>query len=210
MNAARCLPVLPGALALALAPALAGADALATLEEFLKIETFRANFVQQVHGEDATETVSEGTVLFHRPGRFRWEYLSPDPYLILTDGLHLLIYDPMLQQAYVQPTMTALGSAPLMLLLDRRGVFEDFRADYVDHGDALDWVKLEPRTDDTQFVRFDVGFERGAIARLILYDRFKQRTVVRFHGVESGIPIPQDVFRADLPEGVDVIGGHLR
>ncbi len=220
MNGARLSPVssvaagawaLVSALVLTLASPPAAADALERLDEFFKVETFRANFVQRVYdGEGEAEAVSEGVVLFHRPGRFRWEYVSPDPYLILTDGLHLLIYDAALQQAYVQPTMTALGSAPLMLLLDRRGVFEDFRVDYVDHGDDLDWARLEPRTDDTQFVRFDVGFDRDAIVHVIFYDRFEQRTVVRFHDAETGISIPQETFRADLPEDVDVIGDHLR
>lgn len=201
----RTSPAFLAVLAWALSPPVC-ADALKKLDAFFQVETFRARFVQQVHAEDdAPEIVSEGSVSFHRPGRFRWEYVSPDPYLILTDGPRLLIYDPALQQAYVQSTMATLGSAPLMLLLDRRNVFEDFRVDYVEHGDNLDWVKLEPRADDTQFVRFDVGFDRDTLARIVLYDRFGQRTVVRFHGVERGGSIPRDTFRVDLPEGVDVI-----
>ena len=207
--AAASVPILT--LVLVLAPPLACADALERLDEFFKLETFRANFVQQVYSDEGVvEAISEGVVSFHRPGRFRWEYVTPDPYLILTDGLNLLIYDPSLQQAHVQPTKTALGSAPLMLLLDQRGVFEDFRVDYVGHGDDLEWARLEPRTDDTQFVRFDVGFDRDALVRIIFYDRFEQRTVVRFHGVETGVSIPRETFRADLPEDVDVIGDHLR
>ncbi len=210
----RQCPALPGALALlVLAPQPAFGDALRNLDAFFKVETFRANFVQRVYTtSDEPGTVSEGTALFRRPGRFRWEYTLPEPLLIITDGLHLLIYDSILRQAYVQPTMTALGSAPLLLLLhgNRRSMFEDFRVEYVEHGDDLEWVRLEPKADDTEFVRFDVGFKGGLLTSMVLYDRFEQRTVIRFNGVETEVAIPPEMFRASLPEGVDVIGSHLR
>jgi len=199
---------------LALPAAPAFGDVLRDLDNFFKVETFRANFVQQVYAADGgePETVSEGAAMFHRPGRFRWEYTLPDPLLIITDGLHLLIYDSALRQAYVQPTMSALGSAPLLLLLhgSSRSMFEDFRVGYIEHGDDLQWARLKPRADDTEFVQFDVGFKDGVLAGMVLYDRFGQRTRVRFNGVETEISIAPERFRVNLPEGVDIIGSHLR
>lgn len=208
----RALAGVAGVVALLAPPAFG--DVLRDLDAFFKIETFRANFVQQVHAADGgePETVSEGVALFHRPGRFRWEYALPDPLLIITDGLHLLIYDSELRQAYVQPTMTALGSAPLLLLLhgSSRSMFEDFRVEYVEHGDGLEWLRLKPKADDTGFEQFDVGFKDGMLASMVLYDRFGQRTRVRFNGVETEVAIPAEKFRVNLPEGVDIIGSHLR
>lgn len=211
----RALAGVAGVVALLALPAPpAFGDALRDLDAFFKIETFRANFVQQVYAADGgePETVSEGVALFHRPGRFRWEYALPDPLLIITDGLHLLIYDSELRQAYVQPTMSALGSAPLLLLLhgSHRSMFEDFRVEYIEHGDDLEWLRLKPKADDTGFVQFDVGFKGGMLASMVLYDRFGQRTRVRFNGVETGVAIPAERFRVNLPEGVDIIGSHLR
>jgi len=208
----RALAGVAGVVALLAPPAFG--DALRDLDAFFKIETFRANFVQQVYAADGgePETVSEGVALFHRPGRFRWEYALPDPLLIITDGLHLLIYDSVLRQAYVQPTMTALGSAPLLLLLhgNSRSMFEDFRVEYIEHGDDHEWIRLKPKADDTGFVQFDVGFKGGVLAGMVLYDRFGQRTRVRFNGVETEIAIAPERFRVNLPEGVDIIGSHLR
>jgi len=208
----RALAGAAGVVALLAPPAFG--DALRDLDAFFKIETFRANFVQQVYAADGgePETVSEGVALFHRPGRFRWEYALPDPLLIITDGLHLLIYDSVLRQAYVQPTMTALGSAPLLLLLhgNSRSMFEDFRVEYIEHGDDHEWIRLKPKADDTGFVQFDVGFKGGVLAGMVLYDRFGQRTRVRFNGVETEIAIAPERFRVNLPEGVDIIGSHLR
>lgn len=192
------------------APLHVFAAAFAQLERFFEVTTFKAFFIQQVY-DDRKELleISEGTVWFNRPGRFRWEYHKPDEYIIVTDGLNLLAYDPALSQAYVRPTVEALGTAPLVLLLNRRGVLDDFRVDTLPDRDGLEWVQLTPRVDDSEFIRFEAGFSQHGIQKMTLFDRFDQRIEIQFHEVQTGIAVPPEQFRLHLPKGTDVIGNYL-
>ena len=187
------------------------ANTLDALNIFFKSETFRADFEQVVYSAEGQKIdESKGYTLFHRPGRFRWEYISPEPYLILTDGLNLLIYDIPLKQAYMRPTLSTLGKAPLMLLLDKRAAVDDFHIDTIAadaHSDisGVDWLRLIPKTDDTDFVYFDIGFKEGTLSNLILYDHFDQYTKIYFDDVQINPQFSKDHFRIQLPEDVDII-----
>lgn len=189
----------------------AHADTLAKLDIFFKSETFRANFDQEVYSSEGQKIdESEGFVLFHRPGRFRWEYVFPEPYLILTDGLELLIYDVPLKQAYLRPTLTTLGKAPLMLLLDKRTAIDDFYIDTISGNNypdikMVDWLRLIPKVDDTDFVYIDIGFREDRLSYLILYDHFDQYTKIYLYDVQANPQFKKDYFRIELPEDVDVI-----
>ncbi|MXX98886.1 MAG: hypothetical protein F4Y58_03130 [Gammaproteobacteria bacterium] len=189
----------------------AHADTLNDLDVFFKSETFRANFEQTVYSSEGQKIdESKGFTLFDRPGRFRWEYVLPEPYLILTDGINLLIYDVPLKQAYIRPTLTTLGKAPLMLLLDKRTAVDDFYIDTIADNaytdiDAVDWLRLVPKEDDTDFVYFDIGFKDKILSYLILYDHFDQYTKIRFYDVQPNPKFSKDYFRIKLPEDVDVI-----
>ena len=191
--------------------ASARADTLAALDVFFQSETFRANFDQEVYSSEGQKIdESKGFTLFHRPGRFRWEYVSPEPYLILTDGLSLLIYDVPLKQAYLRPTLGTLGKAPLMLLLDKRTAVDDFYIDTIaDNAYAdikeVNWLRLVPKVDDTDFVYFDIGFKGERLSHLILYDHFDQHTKIHFYDVQTNPEFKKDYFRIELPEDVDVI-----
>ena len=187
------------------------ADTASNLDVFFKSETFRANFEQTVYNTDGQKIdESKGFTLFHRPGRLRWEYVSPEPYLILTDGLNLLIYDVLLKQAYIRPTLTTLGKAPLMLLLDKRTAIDDFYVDTIaddvyDDIVSVAWLRLVPKVNDTDFVYFDVGFSGNSLSYLILYDHFDQYTKIHFYDVQTNPEFKKDYFRIKLPEDVDVI-----
>ena len=189
----------------------AHADTLDALNVFFKSETFRANFDQEVYSSEGQKIdESKGFTLFHRPGRFRWEYVSPEPYLILTDGLNLLIYDVPLKQAYLRPTLSTLGKAPLMLLLDKRTAVDDFYIDIIADNaypkiEGVSWLRLVPKVDDTDFVYFDIGFKKESLSHLILYDHFDQYTKIRFYDVQTNPEFKRDYFRIELPEDVDVI-----
>jgi len=203
--------VLCGCLCVALWGHAASADAFDALEIFFKSETFRANFEQTVYdAEEQKIDESKGYTLFQRPGRFRWEYVVPEPYLILTDGLSLLIYDVPLKQAYIRPTLETLGKAPLMLLLDKRTAVDDFYIDTIashihPNADGVDWLRLVPKVDDTDFTHFDVGFKEDLLAHLVLYDYFDQHTNIRFYDVQTDPKFKRDYFQIELPEDVDVI-----
>ena len=200
-----------GLLLLLLLPSGIFADALERLNFFFQVTTFKAKFTQEVYDDEKKllET-SQGNVLFHRPGQFRWEYHTPDTYIITTDGLNLLVYDPSLSQAYVRPTMEAIGTAPLRLLLDRRKAIDDFYIDTISQGDALEWIRLSPKVDDTEFTHFEVGFSKHGIRKMLLFDRFDQRIEIHFNNVQTNIPIAAHQFKLRLPQGTDIIGDYLR
>ncbi len=192
-------------------PCVGSAGALDDLYHFFQATTFEADFAQKVYDdEDQLLETSQGFVLFRRPGQFRWEYRAPESYIITTDGINLLVYDPALSQAYVRPTMEALGTAPLRLLLDRRRVFDDFDLEPVARADKLKWVRLTPKVDDTEFTHFEVGFAGHGISRMALFDRFDQRIDIRFDNVKINPAIAASRFKLRLPPDTDVIGDYLR
>jgi outer membrane lipoprotein carrier protein len=69
-------------------------------EQQRRIESLRATVVQKKrHPLLATEVVSEGTLLFQKPNRVRWEVGKPDRVVILIDGRTLMTYHPDRQEA---------------------------------------------------------------------------------------------------------------
>ena len=56
---------------------------------------FSADFVQKstIKAMEITDTAT-GTLTVKRPNKMRWEYLSPDPQLIISNGTDLWVYRP--------------------------------------------------------------------------------------------------------------------
>ncbi len=183
------------------------AAALARLDRFFsEVDTLQGRFTQEVTDEQGKPIQrGQGRVWLARPGRFRWEYEKPYPQIILADGERLWIYDRELEQATAKPQREALGAAPIALL-DRRGDLEDqFEVKGAARRDGLDWITLEPRIQDTEFVRVELGLEGAVVRRMRLLDQFGQTTRIAFEDLKINRPIEARVFRLDLPEGVDVL-----
>lgn len=205
----QCCSLLSVALVLAGA-ALAAENPLVRLHGFLQMKTYKAAFSQVVY--DAKNTVivdSLGTVVISRPGRFRWEYTEPEHQLIVSDGVNLVTYDPVLKQAGVQPLFAALGDAPITLLMGNRPVFERFEVERGGRRDGLEWVTLTPKVQDTEFVRIELGLNRAEVVRMEMLDHFEQTTVIRFLRSEMNPEIAADAFRVHLAKDVDVIGEYV-
>lgn len=196
--------LLPGLPAVA-----AGEDAPAPsrLRAFLaETVTFEARFSQVLLEADSERTqVSEGRFYLHRPQRFRWDYVSPVPQLVVADGENLWLFDPDLEQATVRALDDGLSSTPAMLL-SGTGVLEDsFRIGAAYHEDDLDWVELAPLSEAADFTGVRVGFEQDGLAALELLDALGQTTIIRFSDVKVNEPLDAELFRFNPPDGVDVI-----
>lgn len=186
------------------------ADTLVQLHRFLQSKTFKASFKQKVYDEKRSVIDdSVGTLAIRRPGHFRWEYLVPSRQLIVADGKSLIIYDPELEQAVVQPLAARLGYAPIMLLLDATPTLEHFKVSQDGHKANLDWITLIPKVEDTEYVRIELGLSKETLVQMKMLDHFNQLTVIDFAKAEFNVELDAETFRIHLPYGTDVIGNYV-
>ena len=199
-------------------PALAQADGLALLGQFLQTTRGgRAQFTQQVSlpakaGQSARQRQSSGTLEFQRPGRFRFVYKKPFEQTLVADGQTLWLYDPDLQQVTARAQARVLGSTPLALIIaatDLVGLQKEFALQAQAARDGLQWVRATPRQTEGQVQQVLVGLrsgERGPeLAVLDVLDALGQRSLLQFSGFEANPSFKADAFAFHPPAGVDVI-----
>lgn len=179
----------------------------AQLRQFLdETVTLEARFSQVLLEADSTRAqVSEGVFYLHRPQRFRWDYVSPAPQLVVADGEHLWLYDPDLEQVTVRRLDDGLSSTPAMLLSGDGTLDDTFRVGAAYREDGLDWVELAPHSEAADFAAIRVGFDAGQLASMELMDALGQTTVIRFSDVQVNPTLDAELFRFSPPDGVDVI-----
>jgi len=193
------------------ATVLAGSGRDALLGFFEHTRTLEAGLSQTVYDDKGKPLQhATGRVALQRPGRVRWEYLSPDPQLLLIDGRRLWIYDKELAQVTVKPVREALATAPIVLLTEASGIEDEFEITDRGRQGGLKWVELRPRVQDSEFERIDFAFEGDKVAQMVLFDQFGQRTAIRFTDERINIELPAETFRFEVPAGVDVIGDTPR
>ena len=206
---ANGLPALVCALIIALPTPPARADAVEALREFVRdAKTGRAGFSQTVSSPDGVKKKSSsGSFEFARPDRFRFEYRKPFEQTIVADGRKVWLYDVDLNQVTVRDMAQALGATPAALLAG--GVPDkDFVLSAAPAADGLDWVLATPRTKDGPVQSLRIGFRGKALAALELVDPFGQRSLLRFEGLATNVPLADERFRFEPPAGADVIGSR--
>lgn len=180
------------------------------LAEFLRtVTTLQADFTQTVaDGDGIVLQEAAGTLVVHRPGRFRWDYTVPAEQVVVADGERVWMYDAELAQVTVRPLDATLASTPAMLLSGDGVLDENMRLAELGEVNGIVWVGVLPGLEDTEFESARIGF-RGALPAVIeLIDPFGQRTRIEFNQVRVDEPVDESLFRFNPPPGVDVIGAE--
>ncbi len=177
-------------------------------EFFTQVDTMQAAFTQQVVDDKGKlRQSSSGNVFLSRPGKFHWEYTAPDKHQIVADGKNVWIYDVELDQVTVKPIGLALSAAPVGMLTQKQPVDKQFNVEEMEaDGSNLEWFRLTPHKKDSDFTTMDLGIGADGIQEMILNDKFKQQTYIKFQGVRTNINIDANQFNFTPPQGVDVIG----
>lgn len=186
------------------------AGAIDQLHQFAKeTRSARGSFVQQVSSRARRATPpASGEFSFERPGKFRWAYLKPYEQVIVADGKTLSIYDKDLKQATVKKLDEALGATPAAILFGANDLEQRFTLKEAGTRDGVEWLEAVPKSKDTAFERIAIGFRSGSngeLAGMELKDALGQTTTLSFSGIERNARIAPEVFRLDLPKGVDVL-----
>lgn len=167
------------------------------------LNTLQADFDQQVvDANDRTVQSSQGHVWIMRPGRFRWDYLTPYRQQLVADGTRVWTYDEDLEQVTVQKASEVLSATPAILLSGTKPLDEVFTIKEL----STDQVLLTPRTDDSNITSLKLAFADGLLTRIEAHDTFGNTTTFSFSNVVRNPSLKQDIFRFEPPAGADVVG----
>src|SRR6266581_6515811 len=146
-------------LLLLLAAADARAGAVDKLRAFVAAtQSARATFTQVVVGKSGRKPQqASGSMVFSRPGKFRWEYEKPYQQTIVGDGEKLWVYDKDLNQVTVKKLGGALGSSPAALLAGSNEIEQYYNLDAKGMKNGLDWLEAYPRDEESMFSKVRMG-----------------------------------------------------
>lgn len=198
--------------ALAAAPLATAAEGSgrAALDAFLDgLDTLHADFEQIVLDTESAETgLMYGEFFLDRPGRFRWNYLSPNRQVILADGRDVWLIEEDLKQVTRHLQKWALKNTPAAFLTMDAEVDDDF--DVVERGahDGMQWLELLPRDADSDLSRVLLAFDDGQLRRMELSDRFGIVSRFRFFDITRNVPLDPELFRFEAKDDWDVLHGN--
>ena len=171
--------------------------------------TLRADFEERYQGAGISR-VESGVLWLKRPGKMRWDYLSPKQKVFIANGKDAFFYvkgEPQARKAKLEK-MDDLRS-PLRYLLGKTKLEKEFD----------DLILLTPAADTASFVLQGVpkmmkervervqleitpGYE---IARILIEEIGGAVTEFRFSNPAENTVVPDDKFRFTVPEGVHII-----
>ncbi|CAE6505650.1 Outer-membrane lipoprotein carrier protein [Nitrosomonas nitrosa] len=187
---------------------LTHASAIDSLRSFVQqAHTFKAVFSQTLLDKNLqVMQEASGTMMFERPGKFRWVYEKPYQQLIVGDGSRVWFYDQDLNQVTVRQLDLAIGSSPAALLAGSSTIERDFELTDIDVQDDMEWLEATPRAKESTFELIRMGFSKaGELREMVLRDNFGQFTLLVFTDLDANPDLSPDLFQFAPPEGADVI-----
>jgi outer membrane lipoprotein carrier protein len=195
-----------GSAAMAAAATAAG-PGRAALDEFLHdLDTLQARFEQSVlDSENAQTGLMHGLFLLDRPGRFRWDYISPQRQIILADGRDVWFIEEDLKQVTRHLQRWALKNTPAAFLTMDADVEDDFEIIEIGERLGMQWLELIPRSSDSDLNRVLLAFVGRELRHMELADKFGMISRFRFFDIERNVPIDGELFVFEGADDWDVL-----
>ena len=153
----------------------------------------------------------EGTIRFKKPGRMRWDYISPDPQLIIADGEKLWYFRPGRNQVVVQELSRAFANqTPLFFLFGQGDLSTEFtwgEGDLAPDGKGNFVLALKPRVETPDLVDLTLEVRKTdfSVFATVLQDAFGNVTRLEFSGEKENGGLADELFTFDPPPGAEVV-----
>lgn len=212
----RLIAALVGGLALA-APAAAAPtldEAVNALEQAQRrVTDLKAPFRQAALNKALNQTVeARGTLYLKKPGRLRWEYQTPTPQEIVSDGTRLWIYTPELKQVNVSAAPAALVGPAGSFLQGLGQVREHFDPRFLNPAQATDAdglvvLDLVPKRPQPLMTRLIVSVDPRSwlVRQAVIHDELGNTVTVRFGDTVVNSGLSDSLFVFVPPPGVAVV-----
>ena len=199
----------PAALA---APSLE--EAVSALEQAQRrVTDLKAPFRQTSYNKTLNQTLeARGTLYLKKPGRLRWEYQTPTPQEIVSDGAKLWIYTPELKQVNVTAAPQALAGPAGSFLQGLGQVREHFQARFLNPAQPTDAeglvvLDLAPKRPQPLLGRLIVSVDPKTwlVRQAVVHDELGNTVTVRFGETVVNSGVPDALFVFVPPPGAAVV-----
>jgi outer membrane lipoprotein carrier protein len=195
--------------------------------------TMQATFLERYSENGRVVRVEAGTAYFHRPGKMRWQYESPDQDVFLVDGKHAWFYVPSDHTvSRVLAKQSTDWRTPLALLAGEMKVSRvcaRVEISSTEKPTNLESVVLSCAVKGTEAQRsptkglsagaaieapeeqvyFEVHERTGDLERILLRERGNVGIEFQFKDWQFNPPVPDSFFRFAVPRGVAIVSGEL-
>ena len=209
---------------LALAPALLAAPAPAlaqTLDEVVagveatygRINDLKAEFTQVSHNKSLGQDIkAEGTVSLKKGGKLRWDYKSPSPQQIVSDGVNFWVYTPELNQVNKGEAPKALAGPAGSFLAGLGKLRDEFSVRFFNPAAKVDGagrpvLDLTPKNPTPLLTRLvlTVDPKDYIVRQAVLYDQLANTVTMTFTKVVPNSGLPDSLFTFVPPKGAAVV-----
>jgi outer membrane lipoprotein carrier protein len=180
------------------------------IEKRYSVPGFSADFTQEstLKAMNIVDT-AEGNLKVRRPGMMRWEYVSPDPQIIITDGDRLWIYRP-------EDNQVMIGTAPAFFkdgkgagFLSDMKLLRDKFAIFLENNEMTEdyQVKLFPENQSLELasIILVVDAETYIIKNIVTYNAYEDETRIQMSNYNFDIKYDDDMFNFTIPKGADIL-----
>ena len=200
--AIAALAIMPVSAAEALSLSSEQEQAIDGISDFLNsFKTMQGEFTQV----SPKGSLSRGVFYIAKPGKMRFEYAPPNPYLIVSDGTWLTVKNVKKEKGDQFP----LSQTPLRLVLANKvDILKDTTIlDYQDQDGILS-VTLEDKKNTLGSGRLTLVFDqkRKSLQQWVVIDGKDRRTTVTLENVVAGVETDPMLFKEKInrkPRGKD-------
>lgn len=189
-------------------------EAVSALEQAQRrVVDLKAPFRQAAHNKALNQTIdARGTLYLKKPGRLRWEYQTPTPQEIVSDGARLWIYTPELKQVNVSAAPATLAGPAGSFLQGLGQVREHFDARFLNPAQPTDAeglivLDLAPKRPQPLLARLIVSVDPRTwlVRQAIVHDELGNTVTVRFGEAVVNSGLSDGLFVFVPPPGVAVV-----
>jgi outer membrane lipoprotein carrier protein len=183
-----------------------------------RISDLRAEFSQIAHNKSLGQDVrAEGTVYLKKGGKMRWDYKSPSPQQIVSDGASLWVYTPELNQVNTGSAPKALAGPAGSFLAGLGRVRDEFNVRFLNPANKVDAggrpvLDLTPKAPTPLLTRLVLSVDPKdyVVRQAVLYDQLQNTVTMTFTKVAINAGLPDALFAFTVPAGAAVVPLEIR
>ncbi len=179
-------------------------------EKYEELESFSAEF-DQLFQSRVLQLKESGVVMMRKPGKMYWEYQQPTPKFFVADGQRSYFYVPRDRQVIVSDLDLSEVQTPLLFLLGKGNIREDFHVELEEQEEALEpqntLIRLMPKQPQGEFsfLILEVNSSSYLIRRLIVVEPIGNRNEYILSSFRENVEIPEQQFDFEVPAGVELM-----